>query len=234
MKLKYIQIAICFLATSVIFAQQINQFDSDGLRHGIWRKNFHETKQPRYEGEFNHGKEVGVFKYYTLNNKKSVLSATKTFNPNNDIAEVKFFSSTGKLISEGKMNGKLYMGKWVYYHNKTNAIMSTETYNDQGNLEGEKLVYYDNGQIAERVNYVNGKIEGVSRWYSEKGVVLKEFHYVNDQLHGMAKYYNEEGQLLAEGSYKHDSKNGIWKYYKDGKLEEEKDFTKRSKNPYKQ
>lgn len=234
MKLKYIQMMLCFLATSVMLAQQINQFDSKGLRHGIWRKNFYETNQPRYEGEFNHGKEIGVFKYYTLNNKKSVLSATKTFNPNNDIAEVKFFSSTGKLISEGKMNGKLYMGKWVYYHNKSNAIMTTETYNDQGNLEGEKLVYYDNGQVAERVNYVNGKIEGVSRWYSEKGVVLKEFHYENDQLHGMARYYNDEGQLLAEGNYKRDSKDGIWKYYKDGKLEEEKDFTKRSKNPYKQ
>ncbi|WP_053991821.1 toxin-antitoxin system YwqK family antitoxin [Mangrovimonas sp. TPBH4] len=234
MKLKYIQIMLCFLATSVMLAQQINQFDSKGLRHGIWRKNFHETKQPRYEGEFNHGKEIGVFKYYTLNNKKSVLSATKTFNPNNDIAEVKFFSSTGKLISEGKMNGKLYMGKWVYYHNKTNAIMSTETYNNQGNLDGEKLVYYDNGQIAERVNYVNGKIQGVSRWYSETGVVLKEFHYVNDELHGEAKYYNDEGQLLVEGNYKRDRKDGIWKYYKDGKLEEEKDFTKKSKNPYKQ
>jgi len=205
--------------------ESINQLDVNGERDGYWKKNFENTDQPRYEGQFKHGKEIGLFKFYKLVEKKSVLSATKEFNENDNIAIVKFFASTGKPISEGKMNAKAYVGKWVYYHNKTNAVMSIENYNELGQLHGEKLVYYENGQIAEKSYYVNGKQEGKAIWYSESGVVLKEFLYENDELHGMSKYYDGKGQLIAEGAYKRGQKNGIWKYYTDGKLTEEKDFT---------
>lgn len=225
---------LLFLTNINVFAQEINQFDTNGERNGVWKKNFENTNQPRYEGEFKHGKEIGVFKFYKLVDKKSVLSATKEFNENDHKANVKFFSSTGKLISEGQMDGKAFIGKWIYYHNKINAVMSTETYNDKGQLDGEKLVYYENGQIAEKSNYVNGKQEGLSTWYSEDGVVLKEFLYENNELHGMSKYYDNKGQLIAEGAYKKGQKHGIWKYYTDGKLTDEKDFTPKSKNQKKQ
>ncbi|MGM5470758.1 toxin-antitoxin system YwqK family antitoxin [Flavobacteriaceae bacterium LMO-SS05] len=212
------------MASTAIAAQTINQFDANGERHGLWKKNFDKTNQPRYEGEFTHGKEIGIFKFYKLIDKKSVLSATKEFNEKDNIALVKFFSSTGKLISEGKMDTKAFVGKWTYYHHKTKAVMSTENYNDKGQLDGEKLVYYENGQLAEASNYVNGKMEGASIWYSEKGVVLKEFLYENDELHGLSKYFDNTGQLIAEGAYKRGQKHGIWKYYTNGKLTEEKNF----------
>lgn len=208
--------------------------DDDGERHGVWSKNYPNTDQIRYEGQFDHGKETGLFKYYTLDKGKSVLSATKEFDPDTGIAKVKFISAKGKLISEGEMNGKLYMGKWVYYHNKSNAVMSTETYNENGNLEGEKLVFYEDGQIAEKVFYRDGKIEGVNTWYSENGKVLKEFVYKDDELHGISKFYNGDGVLVTEGEYRNGQKHGIWKYYEDGKLKEEKDFTIKTKNPFKQ
>lgn len=214
--------------------EAINQFDKEGQRHGLWRKNYDKTKEPRYEGTFVHGKEVGVFKYYTLNHKKSVLSATKTFNPDNDIAEVKFFSSTGKIISEGKMNGKLFIGKWVYYHNKSKAIMSVENYNNNGELEGEKLVYYENGNLAEKSNYIKGKLNGETLIYSEKGVLIKNFKYENDELNGLSKYYDNQGKLIAEGKYKRGRKDGVWRYYENDTLREEKDFTLYSNNPKKQ
>ena len=231
-QMKSVVLLFILFTTTLLFSQEINQLDENGERHGIWKKNFDNTDQPRYEGEFKHGKEIGEFKFYKLVNKKSILSATKVFNENDHVALVKFFSSTGKLISEGKMNGKVYIGKWMYYHNKTNAVMSTETYNDQGELDGEKLVFYENGQLAEKSNYVKGKQEGLSTWYSEKGIVLKEFFYENDELHGMSKYYDNIGQLLAQGAYKRGRKHGVWKYYTNGKLTEEKDFT--PKSTYKQ
>ena len=231
-QMKSVVLLFILFTTALLFSQDINQLDENGERHGIWKKNFDNTDQPRYEGQFKHGKEIGEFKFYKLVNKKSILSATKAFNENDHVASVKFFSSTGKLISEGKMNGKAYIGKWTYYHNKTNAVMSTETYNDQGELDGEKFVFYENGQMAEKSNYVKGKLEGLSTWYSEKGIVLKEFFYENDELHGMSKYYDNIGQLLAQGAYKRGRKHGVWKYYTNGKLTEEKDFT--PKSTYKQ
>ena len=212
----------------------VNQFDSSGQRHGVWRKYYHNTDQLRYEGQFDHGKEIGEFKFYTLNKGKSVLSAVKQFNSENDLASVKFLSSTGKMISEGQMNGKLYIGKWIYYHNKSDGILSVEYYNDNGELNGEVIVYYPNGKEAERTNYTNGKREGRSLWYAENGNILKELLYMNDALNGTAKYYDGDGNIKSEGVYRNDLKHGIWKYYEDGKLIKSKDHTKRSKNPRKQ
>ena len=215
-------------------SQSINQLDQNGQRHGLWKKDFDNTTEPRYEGTFDHGKEVGVFKFYKLVDGKSKLSATREFIPNSSKINVKFFSSKGKLISEGMMNDKIFIGKWSYFHNKTDGIMMIEHYNDVGVLDGEKLVYYDNGQIAEKSTYVNGQLDGISTWYTTAGNILKVFTYKNGILHGIAKYYNQEGQLLAEGNYRNDKKHGIWTYYENGVKTEEKDYTVYSKNPKKQ
>jgi hypothetical protein len=223
MKKVFILLAHFFLV--VAFAQDINQFDAEGKRYGVWKKNFEGTEQIRYEGEFNHGKEIGLFKFYILVKKKSVLSATKLFNANDDSAEVKFLTSRGKTISEGKMVGKTYVGKWVYYHKNSDKIMTVETYDNNGVLQGERLVYYDNGQLAEKATYVDGKIEGLSEVYSLKGVVLKSFIYENGELHGPSKSFNGKGELLSEGQYKRGKKTGIWKFYENNKLVDEKNFT---------
>ena len=226
-------IILTLLLTNVT-AQSINQLDENGARHGYWKMDFEKTDQPRYEGLFDHGHEVGTFKFYKFVAVKRNLSATREFLPNSDKINVKFFSSKGKLISEGSMNDKIYVGKWVYYQNKTDGLLMTEHYDKDGMLSGEKLVFYENGQIAEKSFYLNGQIDGISTWYSPEGKVLKEFTYMKDQLHGISKYYDSDGILLAEGMYKNDKKYGIWKYYENGALSEEKDFTTYSKNPKKQ
>ena len=60
--MKYI--FVLFLLTSSLFSQEYNKLDSNGKKHGLW-KGVHEASQrPRYEGTFDHGKEVGVFKYF--------------------------------------------------------------------------------------------------------------------------------------------------------------------------
>ncbi|WP_460219746.1 toxin-antitoxin system YwqK family antitoxin [Psychroserpens sp. MEBiC05023] len=231
----YFFIFILTVVSLTSFAQNaVNQFDKNGKRHGAWRKYFDKTKELRYQGQFDHGKEIGIFKFYTLNKGKSVLSAIKEFNDLDSKASVKFLSSKGKLISEGQMDGRLYIGKWTYYHNKSDAVMSTEYYNDNGKLEGEKLVFYPDGKLAEKSNYSNGQLNGISTWYAKNGITLKVFQYKNDELNGVSKYYDANGQLKAEGSYRSGLKHGIWKYYEDGKLVKSKDHTKRSKNPKKQ
>ncbi|WP_299782253.1 toxin-antitoxin system YwqK family antitoxin [uncultured Formosa sp.] len=223
---------MCFVG--VAMAQNINQLDANGKRDGVWKKNFDNTKVLRYEGQFSHGKEIGTFKFYKNIGNKPVLTAIKDFNPNSDIAAVQFLSSSKKVISKGQMKGKLYVGEWKYFHKNSDKIMTTETYNANGKLEGERLVFYKNGKVAERALYKNGLLEGKSTWYSEKEIAIKEFMYVNDKLQGMSKYYDLEGNLVAEGAFKNDKKDGIWNFYKDGELDETKDFTNYSNNPYKQ
>ena len=217
------------LYTSLVFAQDINQLDAQGKHHGIWKKNFEGTNVLRYEGEFLHGKENGLFKFYKNITKTAVLTATKQFNETDKKAEVKFFASNGKVISEGLMDGKLFIGEWKYYQKTSNQLLTLENYNNSGKLEGERFVYYPNAQIAEKQFYKNGLVNGISQSYSEKNVLLKEFIYENDTLHGMSKIYNPKGELVVEGAYKQGKKHGVWKYYENGKLTEEKDFTYKPK-----
>jgi len=231
MKLTYTFLLVFF--TVVGFAQSFNQMDSNGKRHGVWKKNFEGTKILRYEGEFNHGKEIGTFKFYKNLNNKSVLTATRSFKSNSDIAEVKFYSSTKNLISEGKMKGKTYVGKWLYYHNKSKQVMSEESYDSKGKLEGQKKTYYLSGKIADIVIYREGKLNGEAKSFSETGKLISHFNYKNGELHGPAKIYDTKGNIKKEGVYQKDRRHGIWKFYENGKFVKEKDFTRRSKNPYK-
>lgn len=231
--MKKLVLFILCISTGLVFAQSINQMDANGKRHGVWKKNFEKTTILRYEGKFSHGKEIGTFKFYINIDEKAVLTATKTFNEANHIVDVKFFSSKGKIISEGQMNGKIYFGTWKYYQAKTDQIMTLEHYDDKGLLQNERLVYYEKGQLAEKRLYKDNVLNGISEWYSEKGILIREFSYVNGELHGLSKHYDHDGKLTVEGHYQHDRKHGMWKYYTDGKLVKEKDFTRRTKNPYK-
>ena len=204
---------------TVAYAQKpVNQFDRDGKRHGIWMKNYHKTDQPRYKGQFVHGKEVDTFKYYTLKQGKSVLSATKVFNLASDEAQVKFYASSGSLISEGQMEGKNYVGRWVFYHNNSQQIMIEEYYNSNGKLQGQRKVFYKNGQLAESAHYKEGELEGSSKIYGENGRLIKEVYYEGNQLEGPARYYDGSGAIKEEGTYHENRKSGIWKYYKNGEL----------------
>jgi len=232
--MKHYIVYALLLLINLSYAQEVNQFDANGKRHGVWKKNFQDTDQVRYEGTFEHGKEVGLFNFYKLIKKKSVLTATKVFNVNDGSAEVKFLSSRGKIISEGKMIGKTYVGKWMYYHNNSTKLMTSEEYTQEGLLTGKRLVYYKTGVLAEEANYVNGQLQGVSKWYSLNKIVLKEFVYENSELHGSSKYFNGKGELLIEGNYKKGKKSGIWKYYENGKLKEEKDLDYKRKKKVKQ
>ncbi|MBL4662327.1 MAG: hypothetical protein JKY22_01910, partial [Flavobacteriaceae bacterium] len=111
-------IICCFASIS---AQEINQNDTAGERHGVWEKYFPSSKQLRYKGEFNHGVEVGTFKFY-CSDCGSQPTIVKEFSSKTGNADVKYYTKTGKLVSEGQMYGKDRIGEWLYYHKKANTI----------------------------------------------------------------------------------------------------------------
>ncbi|WP_010521924.1 toxin-antitoxin system YwqK family antitoxin [Aquimarina agarivorans] len=201
---------------------QINQYHEAGTRHGLWEKKYEGTEQLRYSGNFDHGVEIGDFKFYTKGfpNKPSAI---KSFSENGKKALVKYFAQNGELISKGVLIDKKREGKWEYYHNTNSKLMMVENYkNDK--LEGERISYYDNGQVSEKVTFVNGKKEGEEQVYTLKGVLYKVFNYKNDLLEGVNKYFNGKGELIIEGNYKANKKIGVWKYFENGKLVQEKRY----------
>lgn len=226
MKTFFYAFCILLLSCSIhkIQAQNYNQFDTLGKRHGQWRKTFKDTKILRFEGQFNHGKEIGTFKFYKNVKGEAVLAATRTYNENSEVAKVTFYNTKGQVISEGQMKGKTYIGNWKYYQNGTKQLLTQEHYDALGRLDGERLIYYKNGQVSEQNNYKAGERQGISNWYAQNGTLVKTYTYLNGKLHGPAKFYDIKGELITEGYYKNDKKRGTWKYYDKGTLLETKTF----------
>ena len=110
MKYHFRFIVIIILSISSLFqalyAQGgLNQLDSNGKRQGVWKKNY-TNNRIRYVGTFEHGKEVGTFKYYSASSSEYPI-IIKKFHKNDDLADVQFFTTSGILESEGLMKGKL-------------------------------------------------------------------------------------------------------------------------------
>ncbi|BAO74451.1 toxin-antitoxin system YwqK family antitoxin [Winogradskyella sp. PG-2] len=221
----FLTLFFTIILTTAFAQKSVNKFDKDGKRHGLWTKNYHKTDQKRYEGVFSHGKEIDSFKYYTLSKGKSVLSAVKVFNKKDSLADVTFYASNKKVISEGKMNGRQYIGQWIFYHKNSTAKMIVENYNENGLLEGERFVYYKNGLVGEKAFYKNGKLNGEAKWFSEAKVLLRLATYLDNELHGKSINYDLSGNITSEGYYIKDQKKEVWKYYKNGKLSKEIDHT---------
>ncbi|MGX7668675.1 toxin-antitoxin system YwqK family antitoxin [Flavobacterium pedocola] len=227
--------ALVFLViTAVVSAQETNKFDENGKRHGLWKGIYEDTKRPRYEGTFDHGKEVGVFKYFD-NTAKLVVIATRDFSANDGSHYTTFFNQKGFKVSEGKVFGKdTYEGPWKYYHLDSPKIMTEENY-VKGKLQGVRKVYYNTDKIAEETTYANGKKEGVYKKYAENGVVLEDAIYKNDQYEGKATFKTAEGKIASQGLFKNGKKVGMWKVLEDGKLKnvnmnlQGKKFEKRTK-----
>jgi len=217
----FFNIALLILFSVNCIAQE-NKFDNNGKRDGYWKVNFDGTSNTKFEGNFEHGKEIGKFKFY----KKGFYdhpAAIMNFEYAQDSVHVTYFTQAGKSISEGMMLNKKRVGKWLYYHQKSDSIMMTEIYkNDK--LNGLQKTYFTNGKLAEKTSYVDGLKDGQSLIYADNGEITKDLYYQKGELHGPALYYNPKGVKLMEGVYTNGRKSGNWKYYSNGKLEKEQDY----------
>ena len=60
--MKYILLGL--LISLSVFSQDFNKLDENGKKNGLWKGIYEESKRPRYEGTFEHGKEIGMFKFF--------------------------------------------------------------------------------------------------------------------------------------------------------------------------
>ena len=205
------------LLFSVLHAQtESNKLDAKGLKHGIWKGVYEESKRPRYQGTFEHGKEVGVFQFFDDTQKGDVI-ATREFNPKDNSAYTVFYDQNKNKVSEGRVVNKLFEGEWKYYHYASPAVMTTENYKN-GKLEGVRTVYFLNGKVAEQINYVNNLKQGTYKKYTESGIVLEESFFKNNEYDGLAIFRNDSGIVVSKGMFAKGLKTGTWDVLENGKL----------------
>jgi antitoxin component YwqK of YwqJK toxin-antitoxin module len=211
-------ILLCF-SQSVFSQTGFNKLDQKGQKHGVWRGFFEESKRLRYEGSFDHGREIGIFYFYDDTKTKSIL-ATREFNTIDNSAYTIFYDQKKNKVSEGKVVNKLFEGPWKYYHQASKTIMALENYHN-GKLEGLRTVFFPNGTTAEEINYKNGLKEGVYKKYTEKGIVLEESIFTNNEYNGIAIFKDAEGNIVSQGNFVNGIKSGIWQFFDKGKLVKE-------------
>lgn len=230
--MRSILVFLISLIFSVLHAQkEYNQLDSKGLKHGVWKGVYEESNRPRYQGTFDHGKEVGLFQFFDDTQKGDVI-ATREFNPKDNSAYTIFYDQNKNKVSEGKVVNKLFEGEWKYYHYASNVIMTTENYKN-GKLEGLRTVYFLNGKVAEQINYENNQKQGTYKKYTENGIVLEESFFRNNEYDGLAIFRNDSGIIVSKGKFVQGIKTGIWEVFENGKLVQKSstDLSQKSKSP---
>jgi len=206
-----------FLNVLLLHAQTgFNKLDEKGKKHGLWKGVYEESKRPRYEGTFDHGKEIGTFNFYDDTKAKSII-ATREFNAKDNSAYTIFYDQNKNKVSEGKVVNKLFDGPWKYYHQASKTIMATENYKN-GKLEGLRSVFFPNGAIAEEINYKNNLKDGIYKKYTEKGIVLEESTFKNNEYNGLTIFKDSEGNVASKGQFVNGKKSGIWQFFEKGKL----------------
>ncbi|MBV1887866.1 MAG: toxin-antitoxin system YwqK family antitoxin [Urechidicola sp.] len=219
---KVIAFLFClFIFLGNLYAQEINQTNENGERVGSWKK-YYKNKRIRYEGQFENGKEVGVFKFYSAADSKFPI-AIKNFDKDSEVVQVQFFTIKGFLESEGEMIAKDRIGLWVYFHKDGKNKMIEENY-ENGQLNGEYKIFYVNGKLTKLSHYKDGLLEGNSKKYSQEGVLVENVNYVKNVLNGPAAFYEINGNLKQKGVYEDDLKVGVWEFYTDGQLTSSKEI----------
>jgi antitoxin component YwqK of YwqJK toxin-antitoxin module len=197
--------------------QEINKLDEKGLKHGLWKGYHKESNRLRFEGNFNHGKEIGLFKFFDDTKANTVIATREFSEKEKNSCYTIFYNQSGNKVSEGKVINKLFEGEWKYYHFNSPEIMTLEFYKN-GKLEGIRKVFYKNGTIAEETTYKNGKKEGAYKSYAENGIILEESIYKNDVYEGLAVFKNANNVITGKGLFKNGKKIGIWEVLENGKL----------------
>ncbi len=195
---------------------EFNKLDDKGKKQGLWKGVYEDTKNPKYEGSFEHGKEVGLFVFYDNTKVKKVI-ATREFKPQTNEAYTIFYDQNKNIVSEGRVVNKLFVGQWKFYHKASKVVMTIENYTS-GKLEGIRTVFYPNGKIAEEVNYKNNSKYGLCKIYAQNGVVIEESNYANNNYNGISIFRDTDGNIVSKGNFVNGKKSGIWQFYEKGKL----------------
>ncbi|MFT5964718.1 MAG: antitoxin component YwqK of YwqJK toxin-antitoxin module [Flavobacterium sp.] len=220
----FYKIGFFILLSQTLMSQvDFNKLDSKGGKQGPWKGFYEESKRSRYEGTFEHGKEIGKFYFFDDTKAKSII-ATREFNTKDNSAYTTFFDQSNNKVSEGKVVNKLFEGTWRYYHQASQIVMTRENYKN-GKLQGVRSVFYPSGKIAEETSYKQNLKEGVYKKYTENGIVLEETIFKNNEYNGLAIFKDADGNVVSTGQFVNGKKSGIWHFFEKAKQAKEIDMS---------
>jgi antitoxin component YwqK of YwqJK toxin-antitoxin module len=208
---------ILLLSLPFLSVSQVNQKDAKGRKQGVWQKQYPKSSTFIYKGQFIDDQAVGSFYYYYQSGKiKSVIEHLPNSNQRSFVV---FYFEDGSVLSEGMYKNQLKDSVWFNY-NSSGALSSKENYK-QNRLNGEKIIYYTEGQIENKTliplsiaNYFKDEINGIYSEFFTTGKPKIRGSYVNGFRDGEWFIYHPNGQIEKKVSYRKDLEHA-WAYTYD-------------------
>jgi len=127
-------------------------------------------------------------------------------------------------IEEGKYADNRKTGSWVEYF--CNGNMKNKLTFVNGRPDGYAIMYHENGKISEEGNWKINKWVGNYKLYYENGQVQHEFVFSPaGKRDGPQKYFYDNGTVAIEGNFSNGKESGLIKeFYENGDVKAEKNY----------
>jgi len=194
-----------------------NKLDRNRHKTGPW-KTYYNNGKIRYTGYFEDDKPVGEMRRYYPG---GLLQAIMVFERNSNVSYAKLFNENGRILAEGKYDGKMKDSVWNYYSSFDGHLAMRESFN-LGKRNGVSLKYYPDGNISEIIEWYNDLQHGKWEQYYENGNIRLRSSFIEGKRDGDFESFYSGGRSSITGEYKDGVMTGIWTYFKENG---EKDFS---------
>ncbi|MGR3811346.1 toxin-antitoxin system YwqK family antitoxin [Jiulongibacter sp. NS-SX5] len=109
-----------------------------------------------------------------------------------------------QLLQLTDSSSKIKNGKHIESYPQGSVELEAQYKN--GKLEGERKIWYTDGQIMSIENFKSGLKEGRSIWYNPNGSILRTCNYKDGHESGACIVYYKENTILRESNY---SESGV-------------------------
>lgn len=135
-------------------------------------------------------------------------------------SEFKGFYEDGTLKEKYTYSENETIKDGLYEHYSEDGSLDEKANYKKGTLQGERNLFYSNGQVEIIEMYKDGNLDGPYQVFHENGQLQISSNYINGVLEGILKKYDETGKLMEEVTFKDNAENGPFKeYYSNGKVQ---------------
>jgi antitoxin component YwqK of YwqJK toxin-antitoxin module len=170
-----------------------------------------------YKAFFRDDKPVGEMKRYFESGR---LKAIMNYNRAGESAFARLYYENGNPAAEGRYFKTLKDSVWTYYSYYSKTITARETWN-KGVRTGMMLIYYENGDISEKLEWRNNKKSGIWEQYFKGNILKMKAQYTDNKLEGEFVVYTITGTPSITGTYRNNLRDGKWTFYdENGNVEQ--------------
>jgi len=169
--------------------------DDQVVSHGKYVE-YYRDGQKYSEGTHDMGLHVGLWKYWYPNGQ---ICKSVTFKAGKPHGTWDVYRPDGsRELTKNYENG-LRQGLWLSYFEDGEKHKVELTY-DKGKIEGERIIYYENGQIRQKVPFENGLVHGTITNWDENGKKVSETKFEHGKPIGKPQRFDATTEATESGS----------------------------------